>query len=412
MKILLLNYEFPPMGGGAGRATFNIARELVQRGHDVDVLTSGIIGLSSVEDLEGVTVYRVKSCRKNIHDCGLLGAFVYVFFAYFKLLKLVRKNDYDILHYFFSMPTGLLTFFPGKHKKIPYIVSIRGSDVPHYDRFNRRLELIHSLLKPLTKRIWNKAKAVVALSKSLRQTALETDPEQEIDIIRNGISTEIFKPLASDNTGKPLKLVAVCRLLERKGIQYVLAAMAELSDPNISLKVVGLGNYETELKRLCKHYSLESAVSFHGYCKNEELPLVFRDSDVFILTSLAESFGIVFLEAMSCALPIIGARTGGIPGIVSEENGILVEPTDVAKIKKAILKMMHQPELRKEMGQMNRKKMIEQYSWRHVANMYLNIYYRSINHKSVFQDVTTMALPEAQDLNKSSTPEVYDDMRL
>jgi glycosyltransferase involved in cell wall biosynthesis len=310
------------------------------------------------------------------------------------------------------MPTGLLTFFPGKHKKIPYIVSIRGSDVPHYDRFNRRLELIHSLLKPLTKRIWNKAKAVVALSKSLRQTALETDPKQQIDIIRNGISTEIFKPLASDNTGKSLKLVAVCRLLERKGIQYVLAALAELSDPNISLKIVGLGNYETELKKLCKHYSLESVVSFHGYCKNEELPLVFRDSDVFILTSLAESFGIVFLEAMSCALPIIGARTGGIPGIVSEENGILVEPTDVAKIKKAILKMMHQPELRKEMGQMNRKKMIEQYSWRHVANMYLNIYYRSINHKSVFQDVTTMALPEAQDLNKSSTPEVYDDMRL
>ena len=348
MKILLLNYEFPPMGGGAGRATFNISKELVQLGHDVDVLTSKITGFKSVENFEGLTVYRVKSCRKNIHDCGLVGAFVYVFFAYFKLLKLVRKNDYDILHYFFSMPTGLLTFLPGKHKKIPYIVSIRGSDVPHYDRFNRRLELIHSLLKPLTKRIWNKANAVVALSKSLRQTALETDPEQEIDIIRNGISTDIFNPLASDNTGKSLKLVAVCRLLERKGIQYVLAAMAELSDPNISLKIVGLGNYETELKRLCKHYSLESAVSFHGYCKNEELPLVFRDSDVFILTSLAESFGIVFLEAMSCALPIIGGRTGGILGIISEENGILVEPTDVKEIKNAILKMMTQPGLRKK----------------------------------------------------------------
>lgn len=412
MKILLLNYEFPPMGGGAGRATFNIARELVKLGHDVDVLTSGINGFNSEEDLEGVTVYRVQSCRKNIHDCGLLGAFVYVFFAYFKLLKLVRKKDYDILHYFFSMPTGLLTLFPGKHKKIPYIVSLRGSDVPHYDRFNRRLELIHSLLKPLTKRIWNKAQAVVALSKSLRQTALETDPEQEIDIIRNGISTEIFTPLDSDNTGKSFKLVAVCRLLERKGIQYVLAAMAELSDPNISLKVVGLGNYETELKRLCKHYTLESAVSFHGYCKNEELPLVFRDSDVFILTSLAESFGIVFLEAMSCALPIIGARTGGIPGIVSEENGILVEPTDVEKIKQAILKMMHQPELRKEMGQMNRQKMIEQYSWQHVADMYLNVYHRSLDKKTViFQDVTTRAL-EAQDRDERRPLEVYDDVRL
>ena len=386
------------MGGGAGRATCNIARQLVQLGHDVDVLTSGIMEFKSVEDLDKVTVYRVKTCRKNIHDCGLLGASVYVFFAYFKLLKLVRKNDYDILHYFFSMPTGLLIFLPGKHRKIPYIVSLRGSDVPHYDCFNRRLELIHSLLTPLTKRIWTNAKAVVALSKSLRQTALETDPTQQIHIIGNGINTEIFKPLVLDNTSKSLRLVTVCRLLERKGIQYVLAAMAELSNPNISLKIVGLGNYETELRQLCKHYSLESVVSFHGYCVNEELPHIFRDSDVFILTSLAESFGIVFLEAMSCALPIIGGRTGGIPGIISEENGILVEPTDVDDIKKAILKLMLQPELRKEMGQRNRQKMIDQYSWRHIADMYLNIYSHSVNddQKSIsFQDVTKIALTKA-----------------
>ncbi len=399
------------MGGGAGRATCNIARELVRLGHDVDVLTSGVSGCKNFEVLEGVTLHRVKTWRKSIHECGLLGAFVYVFFAYFKLLKLVKKNDYDILHYFFSMPTGLLTLFPGRHREIPYIVSLRGSDVPHYDRFNWLLELIHFFLKPLTKRIWKNAKAIVALSESLKQTALETDSTQQIEIIPNGINTEIFKPLAPDNTCKSLKLVTVCRLLERKGIQYVLAAMAELANPNISLEIVGLGNYEAELRKLCKHYSLESVVAFHGYCVNEDLPRIFRNSDVFILTSLAESFGIVFLEAMSCALPIIGGDTGGIPGIISEDNGILVQPTDVNDIKNAILRLMHEPDLRKKMGQKNRQKMIEKYSWRHVAEEYSNVYRRSLKKekkKYYFQDVATMVLKENRDQVKSGTPESYD----
>ncbi|VAW33849.1 hypothetical protein MNBD_DELTA03-1713, partial [hydrothermal vent metagenome] len=119
MKILLLNYEFPPMGGGAGNATYNIARELAKLGHHVDVLTSKIKPQKERETIAGFNVYRVSSWRKGIHDCGIRGAYSFLFFAGFKLQQLIRSNQYDILHYFFSLPTGLLSLFPGPHRRLP-----------------------------------------------------------------------------------------------------------------------------------------------------------------------------------------------------------------------------------------------------------------------------------------------------
>ena len=91
MNILLLNYEFPPMGGGASVATYNIAKHLVELGHHVDILTSKIRGQKSIENIDGVTVYRVTSFRHSIHDCGMLGAFSFLFFAVFRFIQLTRK---------------------------------------------------------------------------------------------------------------------------------------------------------------------------------------------------------------------------------------------------------------------------------------------------------------------------------
>lgn len=374
MRILLMNYEFPPTGGGAGRATYNIARQLARLGHDVDVLTSRYNGEKSYEETDGITIYKVPIFRESIHECGFSGAFVYVFFAYLQLHRLLSKKEYDILHYFFGLPTGLLAVLPARHKHIPFIVSLRGSDVPFYDPFNNRLDIAHRLLKPITQKIWHKADRVVALSDSLRRTALKTAPKLKIDVVSNGIDSELFRTGTKKRKDESFKMIMVSRLIERKGVQYVLAAISELADPDISLTIVGVGSYEKKLKRMCETYGIRSSVEFFGYCPNEKLISLYHESDVFILTSLAESFGIVFLEAMASGLPIIGGRTGGVPAIVSDENGILVEPTSVAEIKNAIVKMKNNPDMRSAMALQNRRKVLDQYSWQGVAEMYQKIY--------------------------------------
>jgi glycosyltransferase involved in cell wall biosynthesis len=340
------------------------------------VLTSGLRGQKKKEIIHNFTVYRVPSWRKGIHDCGMRGAYAFVFFAALRLSGLIKVHSYDVLHYFFSLPTGLLSLIPGANREIPYIVSLRGSDVPHYDPFNRKLEYFHKLLGPLTRLIWRRAKEVVALSQGLKNTALETAPYQDISVIPNGVETDIFLPPESHHsTGrKQLRLILVSRLIQRKGIQHVFKAIADLADPLISLLVVGTGNYEKHLRTLCIELGLADSVTFYGYCPRVELPALYCQYDAFILPSMAESFGIVFAEAMACALPIIAGNTGGVPDLIKKENGILVTPGSVEEIKKAIMEFKNFPPKRAEMGAANRKRVVEYYSWENVARRYLHAY--------------------------------------
>lgn len=375
MKILILNYEFPPMGGGAGYATYNVAKELALLGHQVDVLTSKLPGKPKLEEIEGFRVFRVASWRKGIHDCGFRGALSFVTFSIPRFTSLVRTEDYDVLHYFFGLPTGFLSLLPGRHTKIPYIISLRGSDVPFYDMSNKMLQNVHRPLTPLTKRIWKRAKNIVALSESLKTTALETNKFQSIDVIPNGIESEIFKPqIQLHRGGNSFRLVTVSRLIERKGIQHVLHAIARLEEEDISLTIIGTGNYEAQLKTLCAELSLNKKVTFKGYYPRESLPNLLSTKDVFILPSLAESFGMVFIEAMSCGLPIIAGKVGGVPDYVHPENGILVEPENVDAIQAAIMALRNDRTLRLTMSKANRTKAVNEYSWNKIAERYLDIY--------------------------------------
>ena len=378
----MLNYEYPPLGGGAGYAMQNIAVQLGAMGFDINILTSSASFTYSEIFDRGIKVHMVPSFRKGIHDSGLRGAITYTFFAYFKLLRLFRSNQYDIIHYFFSLPTAFLSILPGKHIKLPYIVSLRGSDVPGYDIYNKKLELLHKIYLPITKHIWKKAKAVVAVTASLKRTALQTNPHQSIDIIPNGIDTNIFSTAAiNKDDNDSFRLITVSRLIKRKGIQFVLKALSEIhiskssnSDNSITLSIIGEGNYENELKNMCRELGLSNIVTFLGFCPRNNIPSYFWQSDAFILLSLAEAFGNVIAEAMACGLPIIGANQGGIPDLVGEDNGILVEPENISQIKSAILLIKNNKDLRIRMGKVNAEKIKRNYNWGKIAEDYKDIY--------------------------------------
>lgn len=376
MNILIVNYEFPPLGGGAGRGTYNLARELAAKGHHIDVLTSRAVGYQKTELVEGFHVHRVKSYRKGIHDCGFRGAFSFLVFAIPVFLKITARRNYDVLHYYFSLPTGLLRFLPGKHRKIPYIISLRGSDVPNYDTYNTSLQLAHKMLLPVTRAIWRESGRVVALSSDLANSASESSSDVRIDIVPNGIESELFvndDSLRTNGEGKPIQLICVTRLIERKGVQHLLQAMKRLDD-SVYLTIVGEGNYMSELQALSLQLELQNKVRFYGYCPREKLVRLYNQSDVFVLPSMAESFGMVFVEAMSCGLPVIGARVGGVPDIIKPENGILVQPGSADDVMNAITTLAGDSQLREEMGAANRYKAVAQYSWRSVADSYEVIY--------------------------------------
>lgn len=344
-------------------------------GVEAEVLTSRIDGEKDGDVTAGVPVHRVNSWRIGVHDCGLRGAYTYLLGAALKLRQLQAGRPYDIEHYFFSLPTGLLTLLPHIGSPTPYIVSLRGSDVPGYDPFNSKVERLHKLLKPLNRRIWRRADKVVALSEALADTARKTAPELDIDVIPNGIDTARFSPPDGRPAEKRARLITVARLLERKGIQTILEACAKPTLLPVELTIIGTGPYEEELRQMVADMGLEDRVHFLGFVPNEELPNHYRRSDIFVLPSETESFGLVFAEAMSCGLPIAASNVGGIPETVRDGvDGLLCPPRQPLALRENIQRLMSNVDTREEISHSQRERILERYTWDQIAARYADLY--------------------------------------
>lgn len=370
MRLLLLNYEFPPFGGGASAATFHTARELVAQGHEVDVLTSGAPGLAAEEMLDGVRLHRVWSLRHGVHDAGLLGAATYLVSAARRLRSLTRSHSFDCAHFFFALPTGALAPLWVRWTDKPYIVSLRGSDVPGYDS-GRMLAMLHWLLTWLTRHILSGASRVVANSISLCNLAQRSFPETPIDVITNGVCTSKFRPGDTSQSNNPPRLVCVARLVSRKGLEDLITAMAQPDLSACQLKIVGEGRLQSRLEALAQNLGVADRVFFAGRLQGEFLSHCYQNADCFVLPSLAESFSMSLLEAMASGLPVVAARTGGIPELVEDGiNGRLVAPGDATALAEGLAWMLGSEQRRRRIGRTNRKKICARYAWPHIVWTY------------------------------------------
>ena len=257
MRILVLNYEYPPLGGGAAVATAALAQELVQRGIAVDVVTSSAEPVASVEEPSAPTgpgrlrVIRVRSRRIGIHEAGMRGAASYLVNALPQVRRLLQTHRYDLVHVFFSLPTGALLPLVDLGG-VPLIVSLRGSDVPGYDPFNRSMQRFHRVLAPLTRWIWRRADRVVPVCESLGRLALKTCPGLAYSVVPNGVDLDLFRPAhpARPTDGAPIRCLAVARLVERKGLGELIRGFALVPRGRYQLEIVGDGPDERALRDL------------------------------------------------------------------------------------------------------------------------------------------------------------------
>jgi glycogen synthase len=377
LRLLIVNYEFPPIGGGASYACFGLARMLVSRGHQVDVLTSRLAGQPRVEQLHGMRVIRVRSWRHGMHDCGLRGAATFLLFAWLRLRQLMKIERYDLVHYFFGLPSGLLSLYTHGKRNIPYILSLRGSDVPGYDPVDRPLNFTHQLLATVNRRIWQKAAFVVPNSTALRDLAASFAPTIHFKVVPNAVIDSVVAPdkRANEAPGAPLQLLCVARLIERKGIGTLLHAIAALPQQSVVLHIVGGGRDEQALRAAATELNLAARVIFHGAVPHDEVLAMCRRADVFVLPTLSESCSMALLEAMSHGLPVVTTRIGGNPFLIQHErNGLLVAPGDAEELADALQRLIRNPALRETMSAANLKKIAEQFTWTVNANRYEHVY--------------------------------------
>lgn len=378
MRVLFLNYEYPPLGGGAANATAYILREF-SRIPDlkVDLVTASIDQQYNLEKIGyNVSVHRLPIGKNagNLHFQSQKDLLIYAWKAFWLGRKLIKQNNYNLTHSFFTVPCGFLSLIYYRLYKLPYIVSLRGADVPGY---SERFTTIYGILTPIIKLIWKGAAAVVSNSQGLKELAQKAEPGQAIDIIFNGVDIENFRPDSGIKPeGKFIITTGASRLTARKGIRYLIAAMAKLSPryPQLLLKIMGEGSEMQNLKSQAEELKLENKIIFLGRMAREETSPYYGEASVFVLPSLNEGMSNAMLEALATGLPILATDTGGTKELVKDgENGFIIKMKDAEDLAEKIAAILNNKELRQEMAKKSRE-IAKQMSWEKVAEQYYDLY--------------------------------------
>ncbi len=349
--------------------------------HRVCVLTSAYEDLRGLaEDENGVTVLRVPAFRRRKDRGSILQMVAFVFFANLKLLGLAKNFEIERSIAFFTIPCGPLALRLKRRREIDYVVSLRGGDVPgHVPRVNA----FHRLIRGVRRRSLKYAKAIVANGEGLAKSSEAADPFP-VHIIPNGVDTDFFHPPEERNasgTADGLTLfqcLFVGRLHPEKNLPFFFRAAAplisELKGEGIQfqLHLVGDGSDRAVLARLADELQLE--VTFHGWCERESTARLYREADCLINPSLYEGMANVVLEGMASALPVLASDVPGNAGLVRENSdGLLFALHDEVDLREKLGALARDAGLRRRLGANGRRRVVEEFSWRSVAEGYLKL---------------------------------------
>jgi glycosyltransferase involved in cell wall biosynthesis len=280
--------------------------------------------------------------------------------------KLQKENKYDLCHCWFGWPSGFFGYL--NRNKQPYLVSLRGSDVPGY---NLRLKILDNIVfKRLSRKIWGNAKSVTVNSEGLKELAHETW-KGKIEVIYNGVDTKQFE--RKRNKHKGIVLLCVARLIKRKGVDYLIRAMPQIISKNkeIRLLIVGEGPEKEKLLDIASSLNVKKHVEFIGKEDHDNMPKIYQNADIFILPSLNEGMSNTVLEAMASGLPIITTDTGGTKELV-KGNGIVVRQKSSKEITEAVIQLSNAKK-RKAYGIKSRQ-LAQKLSWSKVSEEYIELY--------------------------------------
>ncbi len=377
-KILIVNYEFPPLGGGGGVATYDLALEW-KKTCQVDVLTSSFLDLRGYENVENINVYRVKILFRKSRDAATFTSMAsFVFFGFFTGLSLMRKNKYDVINTHFAVPTGPLGNVLSKLFRVPNVLSLHGGDI--YDPSKKMSPHKSPVFKRVVNYILNKADVLVAQSSNTRDNAMQYyNVKKEIQIIPLAYHPPVLpvtdrKKLNIDKN--EFIVTTVGRVIKRKAIDTAIRAIAGIKDKNVKLYVMGDGPEKENLQNLAAELKISDRIVFLGFVDDEVKYKYLKVSDIFIMTSLHEGFGIVFMEAMYAGLPIVCTNHGGqVDFLFHEKNALLINVGDVDNCRKSIERIKKDDKL-SALFRTNNKKDVKKFYAENVALQYMDIFNR------------------------------------
>lgn len=375
MRILVVTYEFPPIGGGVGVASYQTSKELANR-HRVEILTSGHRDLPVKEEKDGMIIHRVPVVQRDSFYTGSMFSIISFFPSSIKKgFSLLKKERFDLIHSYFALPSGLTGVILSKYFKIPHVTTLIGGEIidPTKNfRYKGERSSFGIQLIPFKKTILGRtllwvlqhSTAITAISKDVSQGTYDfLKVPLNITVLPPGLEVPNFQIKNREELGftdEDILIVSVCRLVKRKCLHHLIQAVSKLKNEKIKILLIGEGIEKQNLIQLAKQLNISYQVIFLGYVSEEVKFQYLSISDLFMLASAHEGFGIVYLEAMYCGLPVIASDNGGQTDFLTDgENGFLVPVGDIEKLAQRITELINDKELKQRMSCTNRKKIQE-----------------------------------------------------
>jgi glycosyltransferase involved in cell wall biosynthesis len=384
--------------GGMQRHTHDLVRGLVTAGHDVEVICPA--GGDLVEDLYGARWHLVDTRGRS--DPEWRSKFRAAF------LHADALAPFDIIHSESTSAIGLLHPTVSTPIAIKYHGNWLGLAKAHVKRTVARPRTVLSEGKTLlwdtrlhfrhgNAWVFRKCESMVVSKQQARDTAISHLIRAELlHVVPNGVDAERFSPGDRDRAraelglpGGGTLLASVGRLNREKGFDVAIAAVARLAPhhPDVHLLVIGDGEYEEKLRSLTARLGVEERVLFVGSQDAEGVARHLQAADVFVFPTLRdEAIGLVLLEAMACAMPVVASRIGGIPEAVEPEGdlpvGLLIRPGSVAELEAALGRLISDPQLRHDLGARARARVLDEYTIERMAARTTDVYRTAIERRA------------------------------
>ncbi len=362
MNILMINFEYPPLGGGGGVATHDIAQELSQR-HTVHVLTTAFTGLPREEIVEGVVVHRVPVLgRVSLPTATFISLITFAPAALFAGIRIMKKTKFDVVYAQFVIPSGLPAAWLSMLFRVPFVLTFVGGDI--YDPSKGISPHRHMLLRAVIRWIASRAHARTAISTDTKTRTIELHGVlQPITVVPIGLKPQHIPEASRDAFGfleEDIICISIGRLVPRKGYDILLSAWKSV--PRAKLIIIGDGPLKAHLQTVVEKYYLAERVQLMGQVDETAKFQLLSLSDVYVSAAQHEGFGIVFLEAMRAGLPIVATNDGGQTDfLIDGEHALLTAPHDDSAIAKAVNTLIDTTELRMVMGERNKKEVKKYY---------------------------------------------------
>lgn len=350
MNILVLNYEFPPLWWWQANANYYIFKEFAKYPeYHFTLITSSPDKEKKEQFSDNITIYYLDIWKKwqNLHNQSIKDLLKNAFKTFKLSKKLIKEKKFDNIMTW-SYPAIWIWYILNKFYKIPYIVLLRGSDVPFYEQKWKNLDRF--IFKHLAPIFWRNAKNVIANSNKLKDLALKISPKQEIDIITNWIDLNEFSPseilqsrseaISQGKNNKNIKdkqtfnILFVGRLTARKWILELVKAFKIFwkDKEDIKLNIVGDGGLYEDIKNFINDNNISDKIILHWLVNHNQIKNFYHQNDVYILPSSNEWMSNTLLEALASSMPVIVTDVWWTSELF-DSNGWIIKVWDIEDIR-------------------------------------------------------------------------------